>query len=100
MTRLNYQQVADLCFKLFQRKPIIIGEAFLMSVSICLESYNICICENKDANQLPGNRAADQCLCFCYIQSTIPLLQNAKFQVFSHLLWLHSLVCVGPGRKP
>ena len=25
-----------------------------------------CICENKDADQLHGNRTADQCLCFCY----------------------------------
>ena len=25
---------------------------------------------------------------------------NKKFQASSHLLWLYSLVCVGPGRKP
>ena len=25
---------------------------------------------------------------------------NPKFQASSHLVWLHSLVCVGPGRKP
>ena len=25
---------------------------------------------------------------------------NPKFQASSHLLWPHSLVCVGPGRKP
>ena len=25
---------------------------------------------------------------------------NPKFQASSHLLWLHSLVCVRPGRKP
>ena len=25
---------------------------------------------------------------------------NPKFQAFSHLLWLYSPVCVGPGRKP
>ena len=43
--------------------------------------------------------AADQCLYFCYIDSTIPLL-NPKFQAFSHLLWLFSSVCVGPGRNP
>ena len=33
-----------------------------------------CICENKDADQLRGNSEADQCLCFPYIDSTIPLL--------------------------
>ena len=25
---------------------------------------------------------------------------NPKFQASSRLLWLHSLLCVGPGRKP
>ena len=35
-----------------------------------------CICENKDADQLRGNREADQRLCFRYIDSTIPLLPN------------------------
>ena len=33
-----------------------------------------CICENKDADQLRGNRQADQHLCFRYTDSTIPLL--------------------------
>ena len=32
-----------------------------------------CICENKDADQLRGNREADQRLCFRSIDSTIPL---------------------------
>ena len=34
----------------------------------------ICIGENKDADQLRGNREADQHLCFRYSDSTIPLL--------------------------
>ena len=33
-----------------------------------------CICENKDADQLRGNREADQRLCFRFTDSTIPLL--------------------------
>ena len=33
-----------------------------------------CICENKDADQLRGNREADQRLYFRYLDSTIPLL--------------------------
>ena len=37
-----------------------------------------CICENKDADQLRGNREADQHLCFRYIDSTIPLLPIYK----------------------
>ena len=32
------------------------------------------ICENKDADQLRGDREADQRLCFRYSDSTIPLL--------------------------
>ena len=42
------------------------------------EKTNICICENKDADQLRGNREADQRLCFRYINSTIPLLSKSK----------------------
>ena len=38
----------------------------------------ICICENKDADELRGNREADQRLCFRYSDSTIPLLLLAK----------------------
>ena len=45
----------------------------------------ICICENKDADQLRGNREADQRLCFRYMDSTIPLLPKYKFQASSHL---------------
>ena len=58
-----------------------------------------CICENKDADQLRGNRKADQRLCFRYTDSRIFFL-NPKFQASSHLLWLYSPVCVAPGQKP
>ena len=62
----------------------------------------ICIGENKGADQLCGNREADQRLCFRYTDSTIPplLLKTAKFQASSLLLCLYSPVCVGPVRKP
>ena len=46
----------------------------------------ICIGENKDADQLRGNREADQRLCFRYSDSTIPLLlksEISRFQLFS-----------------
>ena len=36
------------------------------------------ICENKDADQLRGNREADQRLCFRYIDSSIPLLSKSE----------------------
>ena len=38
----------------------------------------ICICENKDADQLRGNRKADQRLCFRFTGSTIPLLSKIR----------------------
>ena len=55
-----------------------------------------CICENKDADELRGNREADQRLCVRYIESTIPLLPIAS----SYFLKLYSPVCVRPGGKP
>ena len=37
-----------------------------------------CKCENKDADQLRGNREADQRLCFRYTDTIIPLLPKSK----------------------
>ena len=37
-----------------------------------------CTCENKDADQLRGNREADQCLCFRHTDCTIPLPPNSE----------------------
>ena len=46
---------------------------------------DFCICENKDADQLRGNREADQRLVFAIriVQSLLYL--NPKFQASSHL---------------
>ena len=52
----------------------------------------ICICENKDANQLRSNREADQRLCFRNLDSTIPLL--SKFNISS---LYSSPIAVQPG---
>ena len=43
------------------------------NMSLIMRKPAFCICENKDADQLCSNREADQRLCFCYIDSTIPL---------------------------
>ena len=40
-----------------------------------------CICENKDADQLRGDREADQRLCFRFTDTTIPLLH--KYEISS-----------------
>ena len=47
-------------------------------VSRVMRKPTFCICENKDADQLRGNREADQRLCFRYIDSTIPLLSKSE----------------------
>ena len=51
-----------------------------------------CICENKHADQLHGNREADQRLCFRYLDSMIPLLSKSEISS----LW-PSYVAVQPG---
>ena len=43
-----------------------------------MRKTTFCICENKDADQLRGNREADQRNCFRYIDSTIPLLPKSE----------------------
>ena len=69
--------------------------------SLIMRKPAFCICENKDADQLRSNCAADQRLCFRYTDCTIPThYLNPKFQASSHLLWLYSPVCVGTDRKP
>ena len=42
----------------------------------------ICIGENKDADQLRGNREADQRLCFRYSDSIVPLLLKSEISNF------------------
>ena len=50
-------------------------------LSLVMRKPASCICENKDADQLRGNREADQRLCLRYIDSTIPLL--SKYEISS-----------------
>ena len=42
-------------------------------VSRVMRKSDFCLCENKDTDQLRGDREADQRLCFRYRDSTIPL---------------------------
>ena len=50
------------------------------------------ICENKDADQLRGNREADQRLCFRYMDTTIPLFSKTEISSLKP-----SSVAVQPG---
>ena len=60
----------------------------------------ICIGENKDADQLRGNREADQRLCFATRIVHFLFYLNPKFQASSSFLCLYRPVCVRPVRKP
>ena len=51
-------------------------------MSRLMRKTTICICENKDADQLRGNREADQRLCFRYMDSTLPLLLKSEISRF------------------
>ena len=56
-------------------------------MSLCMRKPTICMGENKDADQLRGNREADQRLCFRYTDSTYPPLLIPKFSRF----WVSSV---------
>ena len=43
----------------------------------------ICIGEDKDADQLRGNREADQRLCFRHTDSTFPLLLKSEIKLLA-----------------
>ena len=55
-----------------------INPEFTIHMSRFVRKPAFCICENKDADQLRGNRTADQRLCFRYIDTTIPLLSKSE----------------------
>ena len=64
-----------------------------------MRKLNFCLCENKGADQLRGNREADQRLCFRYADSTVALLVKFEIQDSIAFLWLHRPICVAPGQK-
>ena len=64
ISTLCYIVPVYLCFKLHYK----------LYMSLVMRKPAFCICENKDADQLGGNREADRRLCFRYTDSTIPLL--------------------------
>ena len=64
-------------------------------MSCVMRKPAFCICKNKDADQLCSNLAADQHLCFRYIDSTIPLLP--KFGIAKlYPAWFVSDLVVNP----
>ena len=65
-------------FKTFYMVGILVG--FYMSRIV--RKPDFCLCENKGADQLRGNREADQRLCFRYTDSTFPLLLISEISSF------------------
>ena len=61
-------------------------------MSLVMRKPLFCIYENKDTDQLRGNREADQRLCFRYTNSTIPLLPKSGISILQP-----SSVVVQPG---
>ena len=53
-----------------------------LDMSRLVRKPTICIGENKVADQLRGNREADQRLCFRYTDSTLPLLPKSEISSF------------------
>ena len=58
------------------------GQYALVHMSLVMRKPAFYICENKDADQLRGNREADQRLCFHYTDSRIPLLPKSEISSF------------------
>ena len=54
----------------------------LQHVSRIMRKPDFCLGENKGADQLRGNREADQRLCFRYSDSTIPLQLKSEIASF------------------
>ena len=64
-----------------KRQLIVLQSCNCYYMSLVMRKPDFCICENKDADQLRGNREADQRHCFRYTDSTISLLP--KYEITS-----------------
>ena len=58
--------------------PGLISLLVMHCMSLVVRKPAFWICENKDADQLRVYLEADQCLCFRYSDSTIPLFTESK----------------------
>ena len=54
----------------------------ILQMSRIVRKPDVCLCENKGADQLRGNREADQRLCFRYTDSTNSLLLKSEISSF------------------
>ena len=89
--KAGYMIKLDKNFKFFMKQSFIV--LCSLGLSLCKAYCEILymsrmmrkpafhICENKDADQLCRNCTADQCLCFRYIDITIPLLPKSEISI-------------------
>ena len=63
---------------LLSYRPDITQPGLLLHMSLVVRKPAFCICENKGADQLRGNREADQRLCFRLSDSMTPLLSESE----------------------
>ena len=54
---------------------------------------DFCLCENKGADQLRSNCEADQRLCFCYTDSSIPPLLISKISSLLSSVTVQASLC-------
>ena len=84
--RTNNLQTTLNILKMKNELSLVLKVAFLMTrlsnqyLSRVMRKLAFCISENKGADQLHGNHAADQRLCFRNIEGTIPLLPKSQFK--------------------
>ena len=78
-----FDNIRMLCRSL---KTLVLVESYLKvpntELSRIVRKRDFCLGENKGADQLRGNREADQRLCFRYSDSTIPLLLKSEISSF------------------
>ena len=58
--------------------PTSTSVGLLNSIDGGIRAASFCICKNKDTDQLCGKCTADQCLCFRFMDSSIPLLHISR----------------------
>ena len=77
--KLKYSVVCRLVYNVCRtRENMATNPSPSLHMSLVMRKPDFCICENKDADQLRGNREADQRLCFRFTDSTFPLLPKYK----------------------
>ena len=103
----------SVCLCPIKRTPVLYGLTTIYFTSITQKSHgrwqrwaslweNLVFAYAKTKTQISCAVTAQLISAFVFAIRIVQSLKylNPKFQASSHLLWLYSPVCVGPGRKP